>query len=371
MPGEDQEVELVRGNRKFKDLGTWGKDYSQLLKGKNVKVAFPGTPLKEKYHRKLGDLKECKVPGDAEALYEATCFSADNNALEVRELERSGPTKIPAVKKARDAFLNQPLFIDRGLWDKNMFDGDNETTFYIARRHGAEPMSGGALRVDFGEVIDIDKLVIRCGSEYALARMKYDETVVAYVSSDLKDWKQIKSKSDKEIVVDLGGTDKIRYIRFRGTPELIREIEGYHNGEMLDRSKWRGSQLFAQYRRVRAKKAWEHSFTLNEIPKGSYLAIALKGQHGVEGAYAAIRVDGKPVGAPKRAISYPCNAFENPPRKRDSNYTYYVPLTEDMIGKKIDAVVLLTRYGVANFEPEVWVTAYPTPYRQKIITLSE
>ena len=120
--------------------------------------------------------------------------------------------------------------------------------------------------------------------------------------------------ADKEIVIDIDPKEKIRYVRFRGTPELVQEIEGFYNGEMLDRSKWRGSHLFARYSRIRAKKAWEHSFVLNEIPKGSYLAIALNGEHGEESAYAAIRVDGKPVGAPRRSVSYPANGFENPPR---------------------------------------------------------
>jgi hypothetical protein len=152
---------------------------------------------------------------------------------------------------------------------------------------------------------------------------------------------------------------------------MVQEIEGYHRGKMLDRSKWRGSHLFARYSRVRAKKAWQHSFTLGEIPKGSYLAIALNGEHGIEGAYAAIRVNGKPVGAPRRSVSYPSNGFENPPRKRSSNYTYYVPLTEDMKGAKIDAVVLGMRNGSDKFKPEVWITAYPIPLSEMILFLTE
>lgn len=106
-----------------------GKPINELLKGKPIEIIFPGTPLKEKYHRKLGDMKSIPVPNDAEALYEATCFAADNNALEARSLLRSGPTKIPQVQKARDAFFTQQLFVDRGLWDRNLFDGDLKTSF--------------------------------------------------------------------------------------------------------------------------------------------------------------------------------------------------------------------------------------------------
>jgi len=370
MPGEKCKVELIAGDSKFKSASMRSRDLDDLVKGKSVEISFPGTPLKQNYHRKLGELSACKVPADAAALYDATCFAADNNALEIRSLKRSGPSSVLQVQKAREAFLKQPTMVDRGLWDKNMFDGDDQTSFYVSRRSGRSPLSRGSLRIDFGQAINLDKLVIRCGSEYALAPFKYDETVVTYVSSDLKEWKAIRSMADKEIVINLDHKDKIRYVRFRGTPEMVQEIEGYLGDKMLDRSEWRGSTLFADYSRVRANKAWQHSFTLGEIPKGSYLAIALNGEHGVEGAYAAIRVNGRPVGAPDRSVSYPGNAFENPARQRSSNYTYYVPLTDDMKGAKIDAVVLGMRNGSAKFKPEVWITAYPTPYSEVVLSLT-
>ena len=370
MPGEKRNIKLVPGSRKFKSAGMYSLSMDDLVKGKSVEVSFPGKPLTEKYHRKLGDLTECKVPADAEALFEATCFAADNNALEIRELQRSGPSKIPQVQKAREAFLKQELFIERGLWDHNLFDGDDETAFYVSRRRGWEPLHSGALRIDFGEEINLDKLIVRVGSEYALQPFKYDETITAYVSSDLKDWTAVKMVADKEIRMNLDPRTKLRYIRFTGTPERILEIEGYLRGKKLNRSKWRASNLFARYRRVRPQKAWLHSFTLGEIAKGSYLAIALNGEHGIEGAYAAIRVNGEPVGAPDRSVSYPANTWEYPARNRSSNYTYYIPLTEDMIGAKIDAVVLGMRNGYDNFKPEVWITAYPIPFSEHMLTLT-
>ena len=314
-------------------------------------------------------MTECKVPADAEALYEATCFAADNNALEVRSLQRSGPSRVPQVQKAREAFLKQPLFSDRGLWDRNLFDGDDDTAFYTARRVGMAPLSGGSLRIDLGEVISLDTLIVRTGSEYALQPFKYDETIRAQVSSDLKHWISMSLVADKEIIMDLDPETKLRYIRFNGTPDKIVEIEGYLNGSALDRSKWCASTLFARYSRVRATKAWQHSFTLDEIPKGSYLAIALNGEHGIEGAYAAVRVNGEPVGASDRSVSFPSNTWEYPARKRSSNYTYYVPLTEEMEGATVDAVVLELKHGSDNFQPEVWITAYPTPYSERMLTL--
>jgi len=35
-----------------------GKPINELLKGKPIEIIFPGTPLKEKYHRKLGDMNQ-------------------------------------------------------------------------------------------------------------------------------------------------------------------------------------------------------------------------------------------------------------------------------------------------------------------------
>jgi len=56
---------------------------------------------------------------------------------------------------------------------------------------------------------------------------------------------------------------------------------------------------------------------------------------------------------------------------RSSNYTYYVPLPEDMNGAKIDAVVLEMKNGLDNYKPEVWLTAYPAPLTEQILILTE
>jgi len=76
------------------------------------------------------------------------------------------------------------------------------------------------------------------------------------------------------------------------------------------------------------------SFTLDEVAKGSYLAIPINGEHGAEGAYAGIRIDGKPIGAPDRSVGFPSNVWEFFVRPVERNYTYFVPLTEEMVGKK-------------------------------------
>ena len=81
--------------------------------------------------------------------------------------------------------------------------------------------------------------------------------------------------------------------------------------------------------------------------------------------------DDGPVGAPDRSVSYPSNSWEYPARRSPANYTYYVPLTDDMKGAEIDAVVLGMRNGSYEFAPEVWITAYPAPLQRVPLMLSE
>jgi len=371
LPGETKSIELVSGDRTFTSASLAGQSIQSLVEGKTVSTRFAGEPLTNEFHRKLGDLVSTAVPNDAEALYEATCFAADNNALEVRSLKRSGESQVPQAQKARDAFFEQKLFIDRGIQDTNLFDDNDDTAFYVARRVGVKPIERGSFRIDFGEIVEVDKLIVRPSSEYALQPFKFDETIRASYSSDLMSWTPVALVAKSEIVMNFEAGSRLRYVRFYGTPDKVIEVSAYLGNTKLDRSKWRASNLFAHYSRVTAQQAWQHSFTLGEIPKNSYLAIALDGEHGIEGAYAAIRVNGNPVGAPDRSVSFPANSWEYPPMKSGSNYTYYIPLTDDMRGAKLDAVVLGLKNGLDRFKPEVWITAYPAPYSEQLLSLIE
>ena len=75
--------------------------------------------------------------------------------------------------------------------------------------------------------------------------------------------------------------------------------------------------------------------------------------------------------APDRALSFPSNVWEFAGARSDSNYTYYVPLQKDWVGKKIDAVVLALNPEHLDLKPEVWLTAYPAPYKAKELILVE
>ena len=54
---------------------------------------------------------------------------------------------------------------------------------------------------------------------------------------------------------------------------------------------------------------------------------------------------------------------------RDSNYTYYFPLTDEMTGKTVEVVVLGLNSELTDLHPEVWITSYPIPFEEKELIL--
>lgn len=85
--------------------------------------------------------------------------------------------------------------------------------------------------------------------------------------------------------------------------------------------------------------------------------MALNGKHGIEGAYVAAKIGDQYIGAPDRAVSYPSNTWEYVNARRDHDYTYYIPLKESYVNKKIEVFVL--GYDKENIEilPEVWISS--------------
>ncbi len=358
MPGTTSKVALLNA-REYKTAEIDGNNITDLLKGKEILLTFPGKPLNEEVHRRLDEFSEIPVPKDAEALYEATVFSADNNALEVRSLQRSGETSIPQVKAARDAFFDQKSFVDMGVWDRNLFDGDPETGFWPSKRYQSER---GCLRLDLGVIQQVDELRISVPDVYSLLPMKPEEGQIVEVSVDMENWEQITYLARTDITIKIG--KKIRYLRFNRYPQQIREIEGITGGRNLDRTNWRASNLFVHSRYKMALKAWKTSVVLNEVPAGSYLCIAINGQHGKEGASAAAKIDGQRIGAPDRAPSHLCNPWESFNARRDRNYTYYIPVKEEYKGKKMEVFVMGYDKENLEFQPELWISAYPFPWER-------
>ena len=375
FPGSRTSIKLSDGGRRFTKAVLDGEELTDIINGKPVPIKFSGTPLKRAWHRKLGELKPCPVPNDAEALYEATCFAANNSALEVRSLQRSGPSNTPQVQKARQAFLQQQVFAERGVLDKNLFDGRMDTSFNVCRRWtdrswaGLGPwdptINGGSLRVDFGELTVLDKLILRKTNTDFSPRK-------AEASVDLKTWMTItisKENNNDFILTQFPPDEPIRCLRIDDSPDRVAEIEGFRGSIRLDRSKWHASNLFGPYAKAPAVAAWSLSFMLDEASEGSYLAIPVVGRHGRECAYAALRIDDKFIGAPDRSLSYPSNVWEYCNAESDSDYTYYVPVTKEMLNRRTDVVVLILKGGYNDVKPELWITAYPVPFESKELVL--
>ena len=387
MPGEKYKVRMERGAGLFVSAGIDGTQARKLLDGRQITLTFDGQKLTLPPYRKLADMQECDVPADAEALYYATCFAADNNALEVRSLERSGETAVPQVKAARDAFFGQELFGAREIWDRNLFDGNPQTGFSIAMRWGdIRPFGESGFCLDMGGRQRLDSLVIESFDEYSITPLKSYEGVEAYVSADLRSWKPITFTAGKRMTIDLSGAGEVRYVRFAPCPLRLSEVTGYRDGKKTDSSRWRASNLFRPYGSATcmAKKAWKSELTLGEIADGAYLCVAVNGYHGQEGAWAAVKIDGEYVGCSDRAPSFTSNTWEYKSAASDRNYTYYIPLTKDMAGKKIEAYVLALnrnmdysnnerpdsgeRKGVITgqqISPKIWLCSYPLPMKAK------
>jgi len=370
MPGSKIEFDLADYEKYTKAILD-GKELDKLINGKTVKVILPGDQLSASPHRKIADMNVIEMITDEEwkSMYEATVYSADNNALEVRSHYRSGPSTIPVVQKAQEAFFHQEVFTERGIWDRNLFDGDMETGFWPSRKYNQDQkVMGGCFRLDLGVEVDIDQLVIHVPDEYSLQPMLNDEGNRVDVSNDLVNWETLTYLAGKIMTIDIG--KPIRFLRFRAFPDRIVEIEGFYNDEPLERSNWRASNLFAYPdRRFSCNKVWKAQFTLDEIPKNSYLCVAINGKHGTEGAYAAARIGGKLVGAPDRATSYPSNTWEYINARSDKNYTYYIPLTKEYLNQDIEVFVMGFNEEYLDLDPEVWISAYPFPYEKATLEL--
>lgn len=391
VPGRKYDVRIEKAPEKFRTAMMDGKSSPQLLSGKKVPVKFEGKQESNaEWHRSLGKMTECPVPEDISSVYYATCFAADNNALEVRSLCRSGESEFDAVKNARDAFFGQKLFRDRELWDRYMFDDDPGTAFSASMRWGDQRLHGeSSFMLDLGSAAELDSLVIESPDEYSLSPLKSDEGVYLYVSENLVKWEKIVFIAGRSMCADLSGSGRVRYLRFSPCPLRICEVRGYRGGIQLDRSGWRASNLFRPYggRQCVATQVWKSEFVLDEIADGAYLCVAVNGEYGPEGAWAGFRIDGEYAGCPDRAPSFASNTWEYRTADTGRNYTYYLPLSKDMAGKKIEAFVMSLNPNVhyvdtdrpesgnrmqaveRKLEPEVWLTARCQPFASRTLVL--
>jgi len=363
-PGTEVEVRPVAG------FGITSVDGAPYFGSPSVRqdMKFDGEPLRKAWHRKLGKMEIVEVPDDAEQLYEATCFATDNDCHEVRALRRSGPSRIPVVQKAREEFLQQPVMPALGILQQQLKDGDPDTDVYL-NRLGRRYEGFIHLRLDIGEVVPARHIVFELATNEVPEL--HAELPLAQVSADLKSWTTVPLTRDGlRMIVDCNPSKPVRYLRSSWMPERVAEMHVMDDkARELEVPDLKLNWLLPEYHKP--AKAWQLDFTLEEAAPGSYLAVACNGVHGIEGAWVALRVDGEIVGAPLRAPSFPVNPFENGVRKTDKNYTYFIPVTEDMVGKKCELVVLGFDPAHLDFQPEAWITRYGKPAVERILTLSK
>ena len=361
---------LLASTQGCDEPGVAGKDFDVIgsVADKPATIRVYDSPVRPPAERLLATMQSIEVPEDAEAIYEATVFAADNNALEVRSLQRSGETAIPQVDAARKAFFSQETFLNRGIWDRNLFDGDSTTGFWPSRKYGIDQrVRGGCFRLDLGEIVEGGSIVLETPDEYSLQPLLIDEASWVEISTDLRSWRRVRYMAGTEMTIDLNGP--ARYLRFQTTADRFNEIKGWFDGRPLDRSKWRASNLFAHPSKMEAAAAWHARVRVDRTFPGAKIAIAIDGEHGVEGAYAAARVGERYIGAPDRASAYPSNTWEYVNARRESGYTYFIPITEDLVGIDIDVFVLGFESQHTDIEPVVWLAADPVPAQGRTLDL--
>ena len=364
-PGTTHTVKVNPGDRILKTAKLDEKPANSALN--EIKISFPGTIATEPFHRKLGILNKTGLPPVSHAVfYENMCFGNDNNALEVRSLERAGKTRFPEVQAARDAFFKDSLFIATGSWDKFAFDGDTNTSFNAyASIYAKGAIQPGALRLDLGKPTVCDQIILRnIPQPY--------ETGEVLFSDDLVTWHTAKAKRTADhLTITIPARQTCRYVKFEKAPLSVGEIEVYNKNQKLKISNLKASNLFPT--RNEAALSWINSFTITRADSqsyhsGSYLALAVPGKYKTESLFAGI-VSGSRVIAPKdRSPSFPYNNWEHVDTS-EGNVTFYFPVDQSMLNKPLKITLFSADPALSALQPEIWITAYPEPFVKKELVL--
>ena len=67
----------------------------------------------------------------------------------------------------------------------------------------------------------------------------------------------------------------------------------------------------------------------------------------------------------------PKNALIAQNSHADRNFSYFIPVTPEMVGKPCELVVLAFDPENLGFTPDLWLTAYPIPFQEKTLILTE
>lgn len=317
----------------------------------------------------LGEAASCALPENVEQLYEATCFRADCDSFEAQSRKRAGETRIPQVKAARDAFFGQETYRFRGCESSAAFSDDRDSFFDGESVFFRTRLNGGCLRVDFGKICSVDRVEIEYfeidepikevakpfvgkRAEYSvelgvwnnaeLLRVENTETGVrAPVVKDSVHNIEYVNGARRTAVYDVGG--EMRYFRLDRPMDRIYAIRLYDaEGKRIVPENPTANNLLSPYANKRFRQAKRVIVTIPEDAQpGCYLAAAIDGEHGAEGAYCGAVCDGAPIGFTDRAASYPINNWEYITGACDSGYTYYLTIDDAMRGEEVAVYFLL------------------------------
>ncbi len=347
--GEKVGISLLDGTRKYLKASLNGKDVSSILYGNQVSFVFPGNKRELFYLNKLGNLQLTDLPANPGKCIESCFFATDNNALEVRELIRSGKTNFPPVQACRDAFFNDTLFSGIGVWDKYAFDGDMSTAFKVRLYDYMHlKQNNGAFRLDIGKTQKLDSVVFR-----GIPDNFNPETVE--VSNDLSGWGSVKYQlNEGEMVVDLSLNVPFRYLRLTKSPSEVAEIEGFSNQKRVNREHWKASNLFGQVNAADSKLCWKYEGKLSGIGNDAYLSVTVSAKCKEESVFAWMIADGKIITAKDRAPSFPYNNWEHF-SVADNDLTFYIPVDKKLEGKPIQVMLMSSDVKLQDMKPEVWL----------------
>ncbi len=117
------------------------------------------------------------------------------------------------------------------------------------------------------------------------------------------------------------------------------------------------------------KKAYRLSTTITEAAPNTLLAIPLEAGCNRLKTCAFVRISGKSGIASFATISIPDALWHKKTAPAVICPAYYVPVTADIIDKKIDIFLLLPDDNRAAIKHECYITAYPHPYESKRLIL--
>ena len=177
-----------------------------------------------------------------------------------------GRRSIPQVQAARTPSSNSPLFVQSASGT-----GTCSTAAWRPSSMSVPPSPRQghlSLRVDFGEAVQIDRLVMK-GSGVSVPVGGGSRRSRAEVSADLEKWTPValrRSTTSLSSHSPLGMRSATSASRLAGPAGRGRRIPGQ---DALDRSKWRASNLFRRLTHVPAVAAWSASFTFDQAERAA------------------------------------------------------------------------------------------------------